>query len=71
MDVVAKSLIIVGLILVVVGGLLLVLHKLPGMGKLPGDITIKRDNFILHLPLMTMLIISILLTVALNLIIRK
>jgi hypothetical protein len=42
--------------------------RLPWFGNLPGDIVVKRDNFTLYMPLGTMLLLSILLTVLLNVI---
>ena len=42
--------------------------RLPWFGNLPGDIVVKRDNFTLYAPLGTMLLISVLLTIALNVI---
>ena len=40
--------------------------RLPWFGNLPGDIVVKRDNFTLYAPLGTMLLLSVLLTIALN-----
>ena len=54
---VSKWLIIVGLILVPAGLLWPVLSKL-GLGRLPGDIVVRRDGFSLYFPLMTCLVIS-------------
>jgi hypothetical protein len=52
-------------------GLLLVLAgRIPGLGQLPGDITIQRDNFTLYAPLGTMIVVSIVLTLVVNLIAR-
>ncbi len=42
--------------------------RLPWFGNLPGDIVVKRDNFTLYMPLGTMLLLSVLLTIALNVI---
>lgn len=42
--------------------------RLPLFGNLPGDIVVKRDNFTLYMPLGTMLLLSVLLTIALNVI---
>jgi hypothetical protein len=56
--------------LVVVGLLLLLAGHIPGLGRLPGDILIRRDNFTLFLPLGTMVVISIVLTILLNVIAR-
>ena len=54
---VSKWLIIVGLILVAAGLLWPVMSKL-GLGRLPGDIVVRRDGFSLYFPLMTCLVIS-------------
>ena len=56
-----KLLIIIGVILVATGLLWPVLSKL-GIGRLPGDILIRRDGFTLYFPLTTMVIISVILT---------
>ena len=62
-----KLLIIAGIILVVIGVLFLFAGRIPYLGKLPGDIHIKKDNYSVYIPIATMLIISILLTIILNL----
>lgn len=54
--------------LFVVGVLFWLGGRLPWFGNLPGDIVVKRDNFTLYAPLGTMLLISVLLTIALNVI---
>ncbi len=58
-----------GVAVAVVGGLLLLADRIPGvsqlfswMGKLPGDISIKRDNFSLFFPLGTSIVLSVLLS---------
>jgi len=54
-----RTLIILGLILVAAGLIVSFAPRLPTwLGRLPGDIHIRRDNFSLHFPLMTCLIIS-------------
>ncbi|MBL6446277.1 DUF2905 domain-containing protein [Fulvivirga sp. 29W222] len=58
-----KSLIIVGLIIVAVGLFLHFGPKIPYLGKLPGDISIKREGFQFYFPLMTSIILSILISV--------
>jgi hypothetical protein len=62
-----KILIIFGVCLVVIGLLLILGDKIPWIGKLPGDIYIKRDKFSFYFPLMTCIIISILLTLLFSL----
>lgn len=63
----AKGLILLGAVLIAAGLLLLVLPKAPFLGKLPGDIVIKRDNFTFSFPLATSIVISILISLVLYL----
>lgn len=58
----ARFFIIIGVLLVVVGLALLLLPKIPGLGRLPGDIVIKRENFTFYFPLGTSILISIILS---------
>jgi len=57
-----KVLIIIGLVIAGIGILLLLSPKVPWIGKLPGDILIKKDNFRFYFPLATCIIVSIVLT---------
>lgn len=57
-----KILIIFGIVLAVLGVILILGDKIPWIGRLPGDIIIKRDKFTIYFPLMTCVIISLLLT---------
>ncbi len=57
-----KILILAGLFLVLTGVVLLFAGKIPFLGKLPGDIYIKKENFIFYFPLATGLLISLLLS---------
>jgi hypothetical protein len=57
-----KILIICGVVLMVIGLILILGDKIPWIGRLPGDIYIKRDKFSIYFPLMTSIIISLLLT---------
>jgi hypothetical protein len=61
---VSRFLVILGLVLVALGLLWPVLMKF-GLGRLPGDIVIERDNFRLYLPLGTSLLVSLLLSLVL------
>lgn len=56
-----RTLIIAGIVLLVAGLLWPWFHKL-GLGRLPGDIVIERDNFRLYFPVTTMLLVSAVLT---------
>jgi hypothetical protein len=62
-----KILVFLGLVLVGLGLILLYGPKIPWLGKLPGDITIKRDNFTFYFPLASSIIISIVLTILFSL----
>jgi formate hydrogenlyase subunit 3/multisubunit Na+/H+ antiporter MnhD subunit len=67
----SRLLMLLGLIIFVVGGLLYLGNRFDiPLGRLPGDIRIERDNFSFYFPITTMILISILLTVGLNLINR-
>ncbi|HHJ64685.1 MAG TPA: DUF2905 domain-containing protein, partial [Aquifex aeolicus] len=61
-----KILILFGVVLLLLGVLLLLFEKLPlGIGRLPGDIVIKRDNFVFYFPIVTSILISLILTLIL------
>lgn len=65
----ARFLIILGLAIVVIGLAWPFLSRL-GIGRLPGDIVIERDNYTIYVPLMTCLLLSVLLSAALWLVNR-
>lgn len=60
---IGKTLIVIGAVLIG-AGLLWLLGSRLGLGHLPGDIVIERENFRLYLPLGTCLLISVVLSVA-------
>jgi hypothetical protein len=65
---IGKYLIIIGLFIVIIGILFYFLgDKLNWIGRLPGDIKVEKENLKIFIPLTTMIIISILLTLILNL----
>lgn len=63
MPAMAKMLIIMGVVLIAVGLAIAYGPKIPWLGKLPGDISIKKDNFSFYFPITTSIIISIILTI--------
>ena len=69
MESLAKVLLGLAALLALVGGGLLLASKL-GLERLPGDIVIKRDGFTLYAPIGLMIVLSIVLTIVLNLISR-
>jgi len=59
---IGKTIILMGVAFIIIGAIVLYAGKLPGIGKLPGDIVIKRENFTLYFPIVTSLIISLILS---------
>ncbi len=66
-----KMLILLGIFIIVTGLLLVFGSKIPFLGRLPGDIVIKRGNFTFYFPLATCIVLSILLTLILSLFTRR
>jgi hypothetical protein len=56
---IGKLFVIFGAVLVVVGLVLMFFNKIPFLGKLPGDIHIKKDSLEFYFPIVTCLILSI------------
>jgi len=67
MPAIGKMLIILGIILIIVGIGFLFGDKIPFIGKLPGDILIKKERFNFYFPITTSIIISIILTILFSL----
>jgi len=65
-----RILVVVGIVLVVVGGLAMLGVRLP-FGRLPGDIVIQGERGTIYIPLGTMLVVSVVLTVVFSLIGRR
>ncbi|HFQ94307.1 MAG TPA: DUF2905 domain-containing protein [Anaerolineae bacterium] len=66
-----RLLVIIGLAIFFVGLFLLVAGKIfPWLGNLPGDFRIEGENFKIYFPLATMILVSILGTILLNIVIR-
>lgn len=60
--VMSRFLITLGVVLVALGLLWPLVQKL-GLGRLPGDIVIERENFRLYIPLATSLLVSVLVSI--------
>ena len=71
MDSLARMLIVFGVVLALLGGLLLLAGKIPFLGRLPGDIIIRRENWSFYFPLTTSILLSILLTLLFSLFGRR
>ena len=62
MEGLGKTLIFIGIVLVVFGVIFLLSGKIPWLGRLPGDITIERERFSFYFPLATCLLVSVLIS---------
>ena len=60
-----KTLIVVGVVLAAVGALLVLGGRIPFLGRLPGDIEIRRGGSSLYLPITTCVLVSVVLTLVL------
>jgi hypothetical protein len=71
MENLARFLIIGGILLILIGGGVYLASRfgIP-IGRLPGDIRIERGNGLFYFPIVTSCVLSILLTIVLNIIIR-
>ena len=57
-----KLLVVTGLFLVILGIAFMAAGKVPFLGRLPGDISIRRDGFSFYFPLTTCLVLSLVLS---------
>lgn len=71
MNSVGKVLIAFGLLIALAGVVLLFVGRVPWIGRLPGDIYIRRGNFTFYFPLATSLLLSVVLTLILYLLGRR
>jgi uncharacterized membrane protein len=67
---IGRWLIGVGILLIIIGGILLLVGRFSLFGRLPGDILIEREHMTIFLPLGTMLLVSLILTVIVNVLAR-
>ncbi len=67
---IGRILLILGVLLVVFGGLAMLGVRLP-FGRLPGDIAIEGERGGIYVPIVTMIIVSIVLTVLFNIFLRR
>ncbi len=66
-----RVLMIVGILLFSVGFVLWIGDRIPFAGRLPGDIVVRREGFRLYFPIVTCIVVSVVLTLVLNLISRR
>ena len=65
-----RMLVILGVVLIVFGLALILAGRIPFLGRLPGDIHIRRGAAEIYIPLATCLLLSLLATLVLNLLAR-
>lgn len=58
MQTAGRFILLVGSVMAAVGGVLMLSDKVPWLGKLPGDITIRKENWQITIPLTTSLLLS-------------
>jgi hypothetical protein len=60
-----RTLIVIGLVIALAGVLITLAGRIPWLGRLPGDISIRRENFSFYFPLATSLVLSVVLSLIL------
>lgn len=70
METFGKAVILVGVVVVVIGLVIYALARLVG-GWLPGDLVVRRGGWTIAFPIVTSLVVSVVLTVLLNLFLRR
>jgi hypothetical protein len=70
MDGIGKILLIMGLVLATAGAIFMAAGKVPFVGRLPGDIRIERENYMIYFPIATCLLISAIATLVMWIISR-
>ncbi len=71
MDGLGRTLIVVGLLIVAVGVALVLAPRIPWLGRLPGDLVVQRERVTFYFPIATSIVVSIVLTILLNLFFRR
>jgi hypothetical protein len=65
-----RLLLYMGLGLALLGGLVVLLGRVVDLGNLPGDLLYEGDNVRVYVPIATMIVLSVVLTLLLNLVLR-
>ena len=66
-----RFLIVLGAAAILIGVLLVLAPRIPWLGRLPGDILIRRGTFTFYFPFVTCIVVSVILTIVLNLFWRR
>ena len=62
-----KNLVMIGLMVALIGAAIWAAGSIPGVGRLPGDIYVRRGNFTFYFPLATCIVLSVIATLLLSL----
>ncbi|HWP65993.1 MAG TPA: DUF2905 domain-containing protein [Candidatus Limnocylindria bacterium] len=68
---IGRMLVLLGAVVVVVGLVLMLAPHVPWLGRLPGDVVVTRERFTVYFPIVTCLVVSVVLTLLLNLFFRN
>ncbi|MBI5399253.1 DUF2905 domain-containing protein [Candidatus Saganbacteria bacterium] len=66
-----RMLLYIGIVLVLIGGFFILMAKIPWFGRLPGDFIYNNGRLSIIIPITTMILVSLMLTVLLNLVLRR
>jgi hypothetical protein len=66
---IGRILVFAGLALALAGGIVWLAARM-GLGRMPGDIVVERDNVTIAIPIITSIVLSIVLTIVLNVVLR-
>ncbi|MFA5113503.1 MAG: DUF2905 domain-containing protein [Candidatus Margulisiibacteriota bacterium] len=66
-----RMLVYIGVVTVLIGGFFILVAKVPWFGKLPGDFVWRREGLTIYVPFVTMVLVSLVLTILLNIIWRR
>ncbi|MFC1540753.1 DUF2905 domain-containing protein [Candidatus Margulisiibacteriota bacterium] len=58
----------IGIVLVLIGGFFILMAKVPWFGRLPGDIVYRREGMTIFIPVTTMVLVSVILTLLMNIV---
>lgn len=70
MEDLGKLLVSLGAFLVLLGGSIWLASRIPGVGRLPGDLVIQTETFSCFFPIASSIALSVILTIVLNLLLR-
>ena len=66
-----RMVLMLGLLIAAVGVFMVLAGRVPFLGRLPGDVAVQRGNWSFYFPIATSILVSLVLTVVLNLFMRR